>query len=507
VSSLSKKNGYSLCFKKDGFVATSVSSLAEGGWRVESLHQGQGAVGSSTEVQNFSKNTERLTMMIPGVSVRTSLISLPRLKKKETSLAVTGWVAREESSPADQWSVSWRERQKAGEEKADKKDIFLLYESRENVDSHISAAQAWGASPSRMLPDFMVLDAMFRRHHSDSSSLKAWNIVFIGKEDHFLCVSTEASLLLTRPLPADLSDGADAQEYLDRLATDVDRSIFFARQTEFNPDIQKIIVCGDSEQAHGLVEKLKEETTVPAEFWDVADLFQMETGKLDSTLLLPAMAAALAPQKNHYNLLPHQSGTLLGPVALRRLVLAASTAAVALVPILVVGGLLTARIQDRYLDRARQQLEQSSVRADEAAEIYKAQRVLMNREELMLSFTIKDADYAGVLLHLASLTPEQIIYQDLRLKESREGQLVLHLSGQSNAKTVAEAQQSFLTFQQALNSSSRLVAMGEPRKLVISSPKVQDAEIKRVDFIMEYRVQLKTQPASAVASVVANAER
>jgi len=502
---LSNKNGYSLFFKDDGLVAMSVSSLSDGRWSID--HLDQEADGASLLDPEFSKNSDCMTMMIPGADVRTSLVSLPRLKKKEMNLAVNGWVAREESSPVEEWSVSWRERRSAGEEKPDQKDIFLLYASCDDVNNQMSSARKIGAEPTRMLPDFMILDAMFRRHHADSGDLDAWNIVFIGKDEHFLCVSTKASLLLTRPLPADLSDGVDAQEYLERLATEVDRSIFFARQTEFNPDIKKIIVCGDSELAQGLVEQLKTETTVPAEFWDVAECFELDGEKPDSRLLLPAMAAALASKKNPHNLLPHQPRTYLGPVARRRLVLAASTAAVAIVPILVAGGYITAGVQDRYLHRARYHLQEASIRADEATEIYKAQRVLMAREELMVSFSDEDTDYAGVLLHLANLTPEQIIYQDLRLKENNAGQLVLYLSGQSNAGTVAEAQQSFLVFQRALNSSGRLVAVGEPRKLIITSPKVKGSPVKRVEFSMEYRVQHETQTSGAVASLIAKAER
>ncbi len=504
---MSKKSGFSLCYRNDSFVAMSVSAMAPGQWRIDKVDDKVDGAATSALALDFGKNSDRVTMMIPGTSVRTALMSLPRLKKKETNQAVHGWVAREESTPADQWRISWRERKSSGEEKSDKKDIFLIYAPREEVENQLASAETWGAVPTRMLPDFMILDAMFRRHHPEASSLEAWNIVFVGEDEHFLCVSTKASLLLTRPLPGDLSSGSDAGEYIQRLATEVDRSVFFARQTEFNPDIQKIIVCGNPELAKGLVNRLQEETTVAAEFWDIAELFQWEGENLDSRNLLPAMAAALATQKNPFNLLPGQSRSLLGPLMRRRLVLAASTAAVAALPILIAGGFFTARVQDHYLDRARVQMQQASIRADEAAQIYKSQRVLVAREGLIRSFTEKDTDYAGVLLHLANLTPEKIIFQDLRLKESSEGELVLNLSGESNATTVAEAQESFLIFQQALNASPQLVAAGEPRKLLISSPAQKKSKVKRVEFSMEYRVQNDNQPTGGVASVMTGTER
>lgn len=490
-------------------VAMGVSRLDHGRWRIENLEENQAAAGpSSSLVKDLVKNSERVTMVLPGSGVRTSLIKLPKLKKKETNSAVSGWVAREELSPPDEWSVSWRQLPGDSDPaQKDQKDIFLLYAPREDVDRQVDLAGSWGGKPHRMLPDYIILDSMFRRYHQAAEDLSAWNVVFVGKKDHFLCVSTQASLLLMRPLPNDLSEGAEAEEYLQRLATEVDRSIFFARQTEFNPDVQRIVVCGDPDLAGGLIRHLKEETNVPAEYWDVGECFEMEGRKLDSRLILPAMAAALATKKSLYNLLPHQSRTLLGPLAQRRLALAASTAAVAMVPILVAGGFMTTSIQDRYLNQARLQLEQAGIRAEQAAEIYVAQRMLVAREEQITQFSENDPDYAGVLLHLASLTPEQIVFQDLRLKETSDERLVLYLSGESNADTVAEAQQSFLDFQKALKKSTLLVAAGEPRKLIISAEIKDGAELKRVEFSMEYQVQIETQTPSAMAALVAGAER
>ncbi len=506
---MNNKIGYSIRYREETMVAVGVSSLENGRWRIENLEENQAAAGPSTSlVKEMVKNPELVTTVVAGAEVRTALVTLPKLKKKQMGLAVAGWVAREESSAPDQWCVSWREwRGASGSENKDRKDIFMLYASRQDVDEQMAFADTWGGKPQRMLPDYMILDGMFRRFHQEAANLPAWNVVFVGKEDHFLSVSTQASLLLTRPLPVDHSDGADAEEYLDRLATEVDRSIFFARQTEYNPDVQRIFVCGDPLLAKGLVERLKETTTVQTEFWDVADCFQWESGTLDSRLILPAMAAALAPYRNPFNLLPDQPRTILGPLARRRLLLAASTAAVAIVPILMVGGLVTSSVQDRYLDRARFQLEEARIRADEAADIYIARRVLLAREEQISSFTENDADYAEVLLHLAGLTPEKIIFQDLRLKENSDGRLVLFLSGESNADTVAEAQQSFLDFQQALKSSKLLMAAGEPRKLIIKAENDKGDEVKSVEFSMEYRVQFETQTPNAAASVVARAER
>ncbi len=472
-------------------IAVGVSRLAINQWRIEHLEQNQAEAGPSTDLARMMiQNGENLTMVAPGSVARNSLISLPKLKNKEMDLAAAGWVAREESTPADQWSVSWSERTRGNKQvNSDTKDIFLLYAAKEDVDRQVACAKAWNGQPSRLVPEFMVLDDMYRHYGLGDDNLEGWNIVFVGKEDHFLCISTPAGILMTRPLPADLSDGEDAQEYLDRLATEVDRSIFFARQTEFNPNIERIVVCGDADLAQQLVQRLAEETSVPAEFWDVAGLFQWEGGSLESRYLLPVMAAVISRRKSSSNLLPDKPRILFGSTARRRLVLAGSTAAVAIVPVLVIGGLLTSTIQNGYLKQARMELTQAEVRADEASEIYKAQRVLLSRENHIADFSENENDYAGVLLHLASLTPEEIIFKDLRFKESGEGNLAVFLTGESKADTVEKAQQAYLKFKRALDESHLLDALGEARKLNITNEILGDVEIKKVEFSMEYRVQ------------------
>ncbi len=506
---MNTKLGYSIRYGEKSMVAMGVSSLEHGRWRIENLEQNQTSAGpSSSLIKNMVNNPEGTIMLTSGSDARTALITLPKLKKKEMALAAAGWVAREESSAPDEYCVSWRERK--GENKSenkDTKDVFLLYAPRADVDQHLAQVKVWGAKPQRMLPDFMILDGMFRQFHPQAQKLAAWNIVFVSKEDHFLCVSTQSSMLLTRPLQADLSDGTDAAEYYERLATEVDRSIFFARQTEFNPDIQGIVVCGDPEVAEGLIEHLKQETTISAEYWDLGSCFELESGKLEPQLLLPAMAAALALKKNPYNLLPEQPRVILGQDARRRLVLATTTAAVAMVPILLVGGLITSNVQNRYLDDAHRQLEISVVRADEAADVYKAQCVLLDKERHIAEFSENDADYAAVLLHLANLTPHQIIFQDLRLKEANDGQLVLFLSGESKADSVTEAQESFLEFQHALQASALLVAAGEPRKLLINTKHIKGVTVKKVEFSMEYQVHFEPSSPAAIASLGMENER
>ncbi len=505
---MSKKLGFSIRYQGDEMIAVGISSLEKSRWRVDHLEINQANVGPSTPLAKaMNKSSATFSMIASGDEINTSLVALPKLKKKQLGLAATGWVAREESTPADQWNVVWQEREHSnGNTKPDQTDVFLLYAPKKYIAAQIAQANNWNGAPSRLVPDFLVLESMFRKYGPGSDELAGWNVVFVSKEDHFLCVSTPSGLIMNRPLPADLSEGSDGGEYLDRLATEVDRSIFFARQTEFNPNVERIIVCGDTILAQGLVARLKEETSVPAVFWDIADMFESAGAKLDAKLMLPVMAAVMARNKCQCNLLPRKSRTLLGPVLQRRLVVAGTTAAAVVIPLLAVGGFLTSNIQDRYLDRARLQLQQAQVRADEAAQIYIAQRVLKAREEHIATINQNDQDFAQVLLHLAALTPGEIIFKDLRLREAGDGQLVLLLTGESISNTVEVAQQSFLDFQGALNSSQLLKSTGEPRKLIIAAENDQGVLVKKVEFSMEYQVKSFPATQQEVAILAAHGE-
>lgn len=495
------KKAYSIRYRDEKLTVLGVTRLEKDRWRLDHLEQNQGTAGPSVALASeMAGATNRVTMLVSAENTHTALVSLPRLKRKELGLAASGWVAREQSSRPDQWRVSWREWGPLDQEKKkDQTRVFMLYAERQVVAEWTLRAGTVG----RILPDYMILDGMFRRYYPEVEELEAWNVVFVSQDDHFLCVANHDGLLLTRPLPVDLSEGQDAGEYLDRLATEVDRSVFFARQTEMNPNVQRIVVCGQEDLARGLVERLGQATSVPSEFWDVASRFESSGRKLDASLLLPAMAAAQADRPSPFNLLPKQPRTLFSPVVRHRLALAGTTAAVVVIPLLAIGGAVTAKIQDHYLNRARERMQTALVKADEAKEVYIAQKVLLAKDDRIEEITGDEQDYAGVLLHLAALTPRQVIYDDLRLKETSDQRLVLYLSGQSNADTVEEAQQSFLTFQGALKHSRLLVSAGEPRKLLIRAEKNKGLEVNKVEFSMEYQVR-PAAPVPVEAATVAS---
>lgn len=492
---MSKKTAIGIHARTEAFAIVGVAPQEEGRWAIEILESGRMEEGPSGELRaQLGIKGRPLTLMPEGKEVRHALTSLPRLKKKELNLAVGGWVAREEGTSVEEWRVAWDERRRPDPD-PERTDAFILYAPREKMDACADRLQQWGGAPTRLLPDYLIVEQMFRLHGPDHTDLEGWNLVFVTQQEQFLCVSTHAGMILTRELPADLTGGVDEAEHIERLATEVDRSMFFARQTEYNPRIDKVIVCGDPALATALVAKLEEETNVAVGFWDLADHFVTTNGALEGAFLLAAMAAALAPEKSSLNLLPGTGRTLLTPLVRRRLALAASTAALTLVPLLTVGGLLTGRIQDRYLRAAGDRLDGALERAEEAKAVYRAEKLLEDRRQHVLAAGENRQDFAGVLQHLAALTPAEVVFKDLRLREGPDGRPHIFLTGQSTSSLAAEAQQAFLTFQEALDGSEWLEGAGEPRKLVITVDDESGTQDKKVEFSLEYGIRANSKTA------------
>ncbi|PID79491.1 hypothetical protein CSB20_10120 [bacterium DOLZORAL124_64_63] len=487
-----KKTAYGIQTRGDRYTAVGLVPEDDGRWRITTRETGTHAAGPGLDLRRAigSKGTP-LGLVLNRKTVRNALTSFPRLKRKELDKAVHGWVAREEGTPVADWQVAWTELQRP-EPDPENTDVFLLYCPKWELQAFQQRIAGWGGQISRIIPEFTVLDQMYRQYGSGRHDLQGWNLVYVTAQEQFLCVANHEGMILTRELPADLNEGGNRQEHIERLATEVDRSLFFARQTEYNPRIDRVVVCGEAGLAADLVALLNRDTSVPAELWDLNTLFTMPEGEWDETLILPAMAAVLASGKGGLNL---QAGTgtgLLPPVLRRRLALAAVTAAWTLVPLLTVGGLVTSRIQDHYLDAAQVRMQEALVRAEEAKQVYQAEKLLEDKENHIRQAARFQRDYAGVLLHLASLTPDEIVFKDLRLGDGTDGEPRIYLTGESTSNLVEDAQQAFIAFQGALGGSPLLTPEGEPRKLVISAERQGGGMRKKVEFSMECGIRQGT---------------
>ena len=339
-----------------------------------------------------------------------------------------------------------------------------------------------------MLPGYLALDGLFRKIGPESQGLKTWNLVFVGGRERFLCVSTDRSQLLTRTLPMDLSEGADTEGYVARLATEVERSGFFARQTEFSSEVERTIVCGDPNLAGPLVQKLNQDSTIPAVHWQLEKHFDWGGHSFDADLLEPLAGAVLGLDPAPLNLKPVSGRVLLNQALQKKLILVAGSLAGTLVPLLLVGGMLTAQIQDRYLEQARQRLQTATEKAARAEEVYRAQQILQAKQKQILRFAGTLPDLEAVLLKLASLTPGQVVFRSLEISERPGGKFPLHVQGESQAATAVAAHESFLKLFGSLSDCDFLVPLDEPSILNITTQGVGGRAGKKTIFSLDYKL-------------------
>jgi hypothetical protein len=477
---------YAVAEKEGGYLAVSVHPIAAGRWRVEGWHRGSQKTIPAGQVREINRAGDSVAWLVPEDDVSCVMTPLPRLGRREMIKAVSGWVARKEGGRPADWVASWRKIEE--EQAADgRQQVYLAYAAHGVVARETTRAKALGVAPGWMLPPSLVLDQLFRRAVEDHDTLKVWSIVFVGEHSSILCVSNRRCMLLSRILPRDPAAEVSDSEYLQRLATEVDRSAFFARQTEGVSGLDRIVVCGDPQLARRFVDELVETAELPALHWPLTDVIDPDGHHPSADEQILLAAAVLAGEGADYNLAAARDHGLLGARARRRLVFAAATAAAALVPLLTVGALITSRVQQQYLDDARGRIDTAIELAEGAAAVYERQKILSARVQHIDHFVMGRPDLPAVLLSLASVTPPQVRYRDLQVIERRDRTL-LHLTAESTASTVTEAQRAFMAFHCALDTSAFLRPIGEPRQLQITERTEAGLAGKAVLFSLDYEL-------------------
>ncbi len=485
---MSLTNGFGLVHRGDEGQAVEVEATGQGTWRLVAHHAIADAEGWPDDLaRDLGRSGRRITWLLPEDQVTCTQTPMPRLKQRELKRAVGGWVARQDGGAPADWAVSWRTFSSTTGS-SDSQQVAMAYARAGDIAAQASEAEELGVDPGVMLPPSLILDQFFRAAAPDRVKLNVWNLVFVGGSANVLCVANNDGLLLTRPLPGKLIDGDD-DEYLDRLATEVDRSIFFARQTAGSPQVDGVYLCGDPDLADALRARLQESSGVPCQHWRLDEVVDCggQAVAPDNQLLI--MAAALATGQVQYNLAPRSRQGLLSEAARRRLLVGVGAAAVAVVPLLIVGGLITDQVQDRYLEQARDDLVNATDRAELAASIYERQRLLRAREDHLLQHEATRHDLDGVLRELAGAAPGAVRFRELQLLRDPAG-VLLRLTGTSSAREVSDAQQAFMEFQQAVTALPSVRPLGEPRQLQIGEVDGDGRIEQTVVFTMECRLQL-----------------
>ncbi|MBK8167091.1 MAG: hypothetical protein IPK64_14220 [bacterium] len=494
---MKSRRGYGVQRQGTTRLVVEVGREARGRWTVGRFERVDDSQDPSPALARaMSRDPGGIAWLLDDTEARTSVLGLPPLKGRALERAVAGLIARGEGGTPDSWAIGCQllGPRPGGQAGGDARlhDVFVMYATRTIVDAQIAAATAWGTPPGIMLPAHLALDLLYRRHGPEHGEHEAWNLVFIGREASYLCISTREHLLLTRRLPQDLSHGADPAEYLGRLATEVERSIFFARQTERSPHVERIIVCGDHAIAPRLVERLQQQGLAPSLHWELESLFVWGANAPAPDDLPVAAAALLACEGVPLNLLARRSGHALSAASRRRALVGAGAVGLAAVPLLLVGGLMTARIQGQYLDKARDRLAEAQARAGQAEAAYRAQRVLMAREERIVDYTAARPDLESVLRRVAILAPSSVVFKSLRMQEPETGQLRLQIEGESVAGTGTAAQSGFVEFLEALRASDFATLRGEPRTMHIKPVDNQHGSERTV-----FSLELGLKPAVA----------
>ena len=494
---MKSKRGYGVQRQGTSRLVVEVGREARGRWTVGRLERlAEGQAPSPALARGMSRQPAALAWLLDDTEARSSVFGLPPLKGRALERAVGGLVSRSEGGGADAWALGCQllgprpGGQSGGGERLH--DVFVLYAARQVVEAQLAAAAAWGTPPGVMLPAHLALDLLYRRHGPGHGQHEAWNLVFIGREASYLCISTREHLLLTRRLPQDLSRGADKGEYLGRLATEIERSIFFARQTERSPHVEQIIVCGDHDVAPRLVERLQQQGLAPSLHWEIEGLFVWGANVPEPDDLPAAAAALLACEGVPLNLLSRSGRRALSAASRRRALVGAGAVGLAAVPLLLVGGLVTARIQGQYLDKARGRLAEAQERAARAEAAYREQRVLLAREERIAGFVSARPDLESVLRRVAVLAPPTVVFKSLRVAGHETGGLRLHIDGESVAGTGVAAQAGFVQFLDALRASDVADVRGEPRTMHIKPVDSQDGSERTV-----FSLELGLKPAVA----------
>lgn len=505
---MKSRRGYGVQRRGSSRLVVEVDRKASGRWTVGCFERvDDGQAPSAALARSMAGDPRAVAWLLDDAEARTSLFELPPLKGRALERAAAGLIARAEGGGADDWALGCRllgPRSGAQSARGGDRlhDVLVVHAARQVVDAHLAAAATWGTPPGIMLPAHLALDQLYRRHGPEHGEHDAWNLVFIGREASFLCISMREHPLLTRRLPQDLSHGADLAEYLGRLATEIERSIFFARQTERSPHVERIIVCGDHVVAPRLVERLQQQGLAPALHWEIEKLFVWGSAVPEPDDLAAAGAALLACEGVPLNLLARRARKALSTASRRRAAVGAGAIGLAAVPLLLVGGLATARIQGQYLEKARERLAEAQERAGRAEAAYQAQRLLMAREEKIARYTASRPDLESVLRRVAVLAPSSVVIESLHLEELEPGQLRLRIDGESVAASGAGAQSGFVTFLEALRGSGFVTVRGEPRTMHIKPVDSGDGGVDGGDSVdgserTIFSLELSLNPATA----------
>ncbi len=439
-------------------------------------------------LRELSGQLGRVCQVLPIDDVHHLIVPLPAMAPKLRAAAIRGVVTREKGGEPRDWVTTFTELPtQQGSRRGTRQDFSTYCVRTDIVRRHLARARELGVRPTVALPPFGLLDDLYRKHREVDPGVRGWNLVHLGRTARFLCVGEPGGLLFSRPLPEDLSRGAELAEYIDRLATEVERSNFFAQQAERSLHVDQVVVCGDVELADALAARLAERQFAVVR-WRPEDLFAWPGENARPELVL-ALAGAVAALGGGGNLLPSDARPDRARAARRHALGVVQASIGVAVPLLLGATLLTERVQRDALREMAARESDLLVRAQATATAYLQNRALVAREANLTRLDDADADLEGLLRDVAGLAPSAVVFQDLTLRRDPVGRYHLILSGVSHGHDGLRAHEVYLAFHAGLGAYPRLREVGEPSQLELAADDEDGAGGSRVSFTLEYVVE------------------
>ena len=439
------------------------------------------------------KAAKRTLLVLPAVAANLIQVRLPALKQREVTAAIHGLVTKQKGPSASGWKVDHFQRGTPGGSagSGERQTYTALYCEKKALDPVVERVAGSGLYPNTVLSSPLVLEALLRDEIAalPKEERKSWSMVYLGRDELFLVIGDMLGPLIIRELPSDLSDGEDRDEYVARLATEVERSHFFARQSEQSFAVESVHVAGNPDLAVPLVAKLDESGSLPTRRWEPEAQFECD-GSFKKWAILPLLAAAaIDPRGLPLNLFVNTKSEETGR-ALRSYAIAAAGTLLAISAPVILGGSLSARgVQETVMRVQSDQLGLARKQARMAAKRYLLEQSLILREQSIAANGDKDTPLAEVLRDIASRLPDRVRLTDLNLSRERESHYRLHISGEAIGKNAEEAQALYMRFRESLAQSPLIVGEEEPSFIQINAMDGKNEYSSRVTFSIEYSIR------------------
>ncbi|RKZ13489.1 hypothetical protein DRQ50_10380, partial [bacterium] len=382
---MKKRHGYSLNIDGKQALILKIRTVSDTSYCLEFVERtGNDHPESLERLRELTRPRRRVVTNLPNDGVHLLTAKLPALASKALTSAIQGVVNRKEGGLPGDWITQHTQlpaepgptlSAAAGD------DYCIIYADSALLAERFTLAEEVGCHPLGMLPDFLALEDLFRRHGPEGRDNGPWNLVFLGQDERFLCVGDEHGLLFSRPLPEDLSGDTDRTDYLERLATEIERSSFFAQQAERSLVVRNIMICGQPDLADELAEHLKQHVDAIVQRWRPEDIFETEVDEPLWPLTLHLGRAVAAVHGPLCELLP--PGAKGSPVKLvsRQVGIALAAFVTGAVSMLLAGGLLTSHVQQDYLREADVRINRLYTLAGQASADYLQNRALQARQD------------------------------------------------------------------------------------------------------------------------------